>query len=86
MSTPDDDGGPAFPQVRSTALLSDSCARIETTGGMSTLDVFAAHVMGGMAVQKEGDGDYSDWNWDGLADDAYVAARALLRARKRARQ
>lgn len=57
MSATINDGGPAFPRTYSTDYLSNSCAMIETSGGMSLRDWFAGQALAGFVSQP--DGEYS---------------------------
>jgi len=69
-----EDGGPAFP----SAVLDEKTLTDRSTVGMSLRDYFAAKAMQGMCANS----DFNDTQWDRIAKEAYLAADALLTARK----
>jgi len=73
MSTPINNGGPAFPVVKSTGFLTSSTTQIVSIGGMTLRDWFAGQAMMGMLSSKP---------LTFCAADAYVMADAMLAARK----
>lgn len=81
---PIDDGGPAYPShdpqgMERWAGLSP-VSRHEN--GMTLRDYFAGQALVGLCTDYEGLPDPGEWNYDGIARNAYTAADAMLRARK----
>jgi len=84
MSEHINDGGPAFPDVRSTDYLSSSCSRIETVGGMSLRDYFAAKAMHAIMQRYEADTRKTPSDaYRALAESAYNIADAMLAERSK---
>ena len=69
------DGGPAFP-VHGGYLGDDPRNQI-LGGGLTIRDWFAGQALAGMSASA----DWYDKPWGRIADEAYVAADALLSAR-----
>lgn len=80
-----DDGGPAFPRTWSKnpsggqAYLQDSCAVIDTTGGMSLRDWFAGQALANLAMMTYHMRPYAA---DASARTAYEYADAMIAARQ----
>ncbi len=76
MSKPIDDGGPACPVPEGT---------LPGFEGLTLRDWFAGHVMSGFAVCHD-ESDRREWQWQALAEAAYMAADAMLAERSRDRE
>jgi hypothetical protein len=85
MSTPINDGGSAFPEVRSCNFdgahqMLSTCSYIKTVGGMSLRDYFAAKALAGILANPNlTDCKASKW----ATDYAYEAADAMIAQRKK---
>lgn len=84
MTTPINDGGPAFPCDPFIASKpgNESVAK-RLAEGMSLRDAFAISVTGDIWSAYQSDGtarEYDDWR-DGVAVEAYRLADSMLRAR-----
>lgn len=70
------DGGPAYPvQFDST---DDS-----VEWGMSLRDYFAGQALAGIAVATDSQPDHCEWSWPNVAAQAYRAADAMLKERRK---
>lgn len=69
MSTPINDGGPAFPDDHSQV-------------GMTLRDYFAGQALAGLCVPGLKDGPITDWEFDQIAPVAWKAADAMLAAQE----
>lgn len=85
MSNPRDDGGPAFPVARGTAVTGDEYPDAHYPG-MSLRDYFAGQAMSVFAShlgqEDWDDGVVKKTSADEFAEAAYVMADAMLEARK----
>jgi hypothetical protein len=71
MSTPINDGGPAFP--------SDYIPGTATTPGMSLRDWFAGQALAGLLSKGQSTSNAKSW----MPEEAYELADAMLAARER---
>ena len=77
MSTPINDGGPAFP-VTGCVHPNDNAIV-----GMTLRDYFAGQALAGLCVRAADDGQRTEWRFQLIANVALKVADAMLAARER---
>lgn len=80
MSTPINDGGPAFPAQPIYKL--EGAIISLNQGGMSLRAYLAGQALAGLCVPGLKDGPITDWEFDEIAPVAWKAADAMLAAQE----
>lgn len=79
MSTPINDGGPAFPGVETRFDKFDGERYIGSYGGMTLRDWFAGQALGALVKEAL---EWDHKSWAATAEHAYIIADAMLSARE----